>query len=71
MFGDGVPCTRKTPCGPCAEGMRLARPRKLADGHGNIWLECGWIGCQLEIVRPGKVQCVLCDSITEQVSEAP
>lgn len=32
----------------------------LDDGFGNVWQKCG-PECELEIVRPGKVQCNRCD----------
>lgn len=34
----------------------------IDDGFGNCWTKCRRPGCQLEIVRPGKVQCDPCDS---------
>lgn len=37
----------------------------VSDGFGNSW-ECSQgrpeAGCHMEVVRPGKVQCVLCDA---------
>ena len=39
-------------------------PHRVSDGFGNEW-ECQKFrqqsGCHMEVVRPGKVQCVLCD----------
>lgn len=35
---------------------------QLADGFGNCWVKCDLKSkCELEIVRPGKVQCNRCD----------
>lgn len=34
----------------------MSRDTYLDDGFGNLWVTCGPM-CQLEIVRPGKVQC--------------
>jgi len=31
-------------------------PAQIDDGHGNRWQRCG-SGCDLHVVRPGKVQC--------------
>lgn len=41
----------------------------IDDGFGNCWTKCG-PACELEIVRPGKVQCGKCDraSVTEEPS---
>ena len=39
-------------------------PHEVDDGFGNVW-ECekGYTAavCKLEVVRPGKVQCELCE----------
>jgi len=32
----------------------------LDDGFGNQWVKCGR-DCEMQIVRPGKVQCSKCD----------
>ena len=42
----------------------------LDDGFGNVWNLCG-PRCGLEIVRPGKVQCHVCESITTQYWPKP
>ena len=34
-----------------------ARQNYLDDGFGNRWPKCGDSNCEMEIVRPGKVQC--------------
>ena len=34
--------------------------RLVDDGFGNVW-ECCTPGCNMEIVRPGKIQCEKCD----------
>jgi hypothetical protein len=34
---------------------------EICDGFGNYWLLCDRKDCALEIVRPGKVQCNICD----------
>jgi hypothetical protein len=31
--------------------------RSIEDGFGNVWELCGRPDCELEVVRPGKVQC--------------
>ena len=40
-------------------------PHTVTDGFGNFW-ECSKgrpeAGCHMEVLRPGKVQCVLCDA---------
>jgi hypothetical protein len=36
----------------------------VRDGHGNEWLKCG-PDCDMEVVRPGKVQCS-CENQTNQ-----
>lgn len=33
------------------------KAREVDDGFGNVWLLCGREDCDLDIVRPGKVQC--------------
>lgn len=33
----------------------------LDDGFGNVWAKCDRADCQLQIVRPGKVQCSRCE----------
>lgn len=33
------------------------RSNSLDDGFGNIWMKCRSPECDLQIVRPGKVQC--------------
>lgn len=35
--------------------------RWIEDGCGNSWAKCDRPDCQLEVVRPGKVQCNRCD----------
>jgi hypothetical protein len=42
--------------------------RVLHDGHGNEWELCHRSECSLEIVRPGKVQCVLCEDLEDEIS---
>jgi hypothetical protein len=37
----------------------------IADGFGNEWLKCG-PDCDMEVVRPGKVQCS-CMDLDQQV----
>ena len=43
----------------------------LDDGFGNCWLVCHDVRCDLQIVRPGKVQCsnYCMDSDIEEGSE--
>jgi len=36
-------------------------PDVLDDGFGNTWARCSRSPCELEIVRPGKVQCTYCE----------
>jgi hypothetical protein len=51
-------------CAKCSPDEPAA-PEKgawIADGFGNTWKKCERENCGLEIVRPGKVQCVLCES---------
>lgn len=51
-------------CDDC-EGSGIAedgRPKAtevntIQDGFGNQWAKCGHLKCDLQIVRPGKVQC--------------
>ena len=39
-------------------------PREVDDGFGNVWMCCVLPDCDLEVVRPGKVQCSnRCESI--------
>lgn len=38
----------------------------LDDGFGNVWEQCEYEPCGLEIVRPGKVQCERCQFKDEQ-----
>jgi hypothetical protein len=40
--------------------------RDLDDGFGNVWEKCAHEDCALEIVRPGKVQCLRCQYGDEQ-----
>lgn len=37
------------------------RKEILDDGFGNSWRKCNKKNCALEIVRPGKVQCEICE----------
>jgi len=39
---------------------------EIEDGFGNSWPLCKR-DCALEIVRPGKVQCDLCDSADDEI----
>lgn len=37
------------------------RDREISDGFGSVWFKCHRKDCALEVVRPGKVQCSICD----------
>jgi hypothetical protein len=39
-----------------ADGVDLSEDEYVSDGHGNEWAKCG-SDCDMELVRPGKVQC--------------
>jgi hypothetical protein len=39
----------------------IFRKKTIEDGFGNEWSLCGRKDCGLHVVRPGKVQCNLCD----------
>ena len=39
----------------------IFRKKTINDGFGNEWHLCGRKDCGLHVVRPGKVQCNLCD----------
>jgi hypothetical protein len=41
----------------CPKCPSLDDPRFLRDGFGSVWEKCGHLECDLQIVRPGKVQC--------------
>jgi len=43
------------------ENIFRNKKREISDGFGSSWLKCHREDCGLEIVRPGKVQCNLCD----------
>jgi len=44
---------------------------RLEDGHGSVWYKCDYPKCDLEIVRPGKVQCSqYCDDAQNNKPEA-
>lgn len=48
-------------CKEAAEALRKRqKPKFLDDGFGNKWQKCMSDDCALEIVRPGKVQCLKC-----------
>jgi hypothetical protein len=47
-------------------GQGAEDSRLLDDGFGNIWEKCLNEDCALEIVRPGKVQCVRCQYEDEE-----
>ena len=35
----------------------------IEDGFGSVWTKCERSDCALEVVRPGKCQCSVCDSL--------
>lgn len=41
--------------------LDCAKKGLLDDGFGNVWEQCAYEPCGLEIVRPGKVQCERCE----------
>jgi hypothetical protein len=45
------------------ENIFRKKKREICDGFGSCWTLCEKKDCALEIVRPGKVQCNLCDQI--------
>lgn len=42
--------------------IKQGQDRLLDDGFGNVWEKCSRPDCQLQIVRPGKVQCDPCEA---------
>ncbi len=48
-----------------------ARPGHVSDGFGSVWQRCAPEGiCTLEVVRPGKVQCIDLVSAMNGVTES-
>ena len=35
----------------------LAPAHEVSDGHGSTWRKCSHSSCDLQVVRPGRVQC--------------
>ncbi len=49
----------------------VERRALLDDGFGNQWKKCERSDCGLEIVRPGKVQCGVCDGSGVRFGDSP
>lgn len=55
------------PMSPSLWTCKPAQPeREISDGCGSTWLKCERANCGLEVVRPGKVQCDVCESMPDE-----